>query len=320
MNNNTHIEFKDKLDILYSDDNTPILNSVFSLSEFLKVINDYGKETDREYGYLYRGQRDATWRITSSLTRAMMPPKDMYLEELKKGDIDYIALRKVVTDRRKDICNAYKIFKSQLPSYLSEVNSKEFLINSDISILLLAQHYGLPTRFIDLTLNPLISLYFSVCDSTPKTTTPAAVFVYDNESFLSGDEFSHAIENIIKAPLEKESVDSEFKRLGKLSSFKFTYISTLKIDAITENTCIEHYSFDKRMQSQECMFLFHNDIELPFIPQKQNALKKIIIENPYEIKVELMRIGFVESRIYPSLSGLTKTLLERKVNNGFNFF
>ncbi len=320
MENNTNIEFKNKLDILYSDDDTPILNSVFSLSEFLKVINDYGKKTDRVYGYLYRGQRDATWRITSSLTRAMMPPKDIYLENLKKGNIDYIALKDVVKNRRTDIFNAYNIFKSQLPSYLSEVNSKEFLINSDISILLLAQHYGLPTRFIDLTLNPLISLYFAVCGSTPKTTAPAAVFVYDNENYLTGDEFSYAIENIIKTPLQKESVDSDFKRLGKLSSFKFRYISTLKIDAITGNICIEHYSFDKRMQSQECMFLFHNDIELPFIPQKQSALKKIIIENPYEIKVELMRIGFVESRIYPSLSGLTKTLLERIVNNSFNFF
>ncbi|HBR1095129.1 TPA: hypothetical protein L9K91_005028 [Klebsiella variicola] len=120
MKNNTNIEFKNKLDILYSDDDTPILNSVFSLSEFLKVINDYGKKTDRVYGYLYRGQRDATWRITSSLTRAMMPPKDIYLENLKKGNIDYIALKDVVKNRRTDIFNAYNIFKSQLPNFQSK--------------------------------------------------------------------------------------------------------------------------------------------------------------------------------------------------------
>ncbi|MGG7955133.1 FRG domain-containing protein [Klebsiella aerogenes] len=94
----------------------------------------------------------------------------------------YIELANTIIDRRKDICNAYKIFKSQLPGYISEVNSKEYLINSDISILLLAQYYGLPTRFIDLTLNPLISLYFAVCGSSPDTTTPAAVYIYDNES------------------------------------------------------------------------------------------------------------------------------------------
>lgn len=306
------------LNSIYSDDKTNIMGKINTVSDYIGIISKI------DHGKFYRGQGDARWRIVSSLTRAIFPSKKDFFNKKEKNEIDYRKLRICIDSRINDIFNAYVIFKNNLPTYISEIESKEFLINSNLSILLLAQHYGLPTRFIDVSINPLIALYFAVSKSTIKTQDPAAVFVYDSEAYLTGDEFDYATKNLVESikfsHANTRSEQGSFREIAKLSSFGYRFMSVTPIPTLTDTLSIEHYSFDKRMQSQECLFLFHNNFEKPFQAKNEKNLNKIIINNPYRIKKELMNLGIVESKIYPSLSGFSNTLLNRKINNDFSFF
>ncbi|EPD3500571.1 FRG domain-containing protein [Escherichia coli] len=224
MTFNSSDSLKADLDLLYSDDDTDEIGKVSSVSEYIKIIDGI------EDGTFYRGQGDARWRIMSSLTRATTPRKDDYRSKKKNNSINFEKLNSQIKIRINDVFNTYVLFKNNLPSYMDKISSKEFLINSNLSTLLLAQHYGLPTRFIDLTINPLVALYFSVSESTKETEVPAAVFTYDSDVYLTGDEFDYAINKFAESHIANHEIakPSNFKKIAKLSSYNYRFMSVKK--------------------------------------------------------------------------------------------
>ncbi|MBG5918366.1 MULTISPECIES: FRG domain-containing protein [Providencia] len=339
----------------YEDDTTDVIESVDTVSKFLEIVND-----DNLLGNLYRGQRKHNWKIASSLTRAILPKKEIIakilgVEKPNKSEISNFLSDKTVSKnidiRIEKAFKSYVRFKLYLPQYIDEVTNKEYLLNSNLSLILLAQHYGLPTRFIDWSLNPLIALYFAVEKAKP-TDTDAAVFIYSPEANLTGMEFEYAFENTYKIIEEKFVNDcSDFVSLGKFESFKFKFFSTMsfydihhmnelekvliKIKNENKNEIkikdldlnlknydeltISHYSFDKRMSGQECLFTYQDNIKSTFSPKNKKTIKKVIIKKPYAIKAELIKLGIIESRVYPSISGLANSLKFTHLNDNFDY-
>lgn len=120
-----HNDFSKKLDFVYSypdDSNKEVIKTILDHSELSDLKFD-GKDIA-----FYRGQSDSTWDIKASIVR-------------DKGHLD----------------SEYEMFYEILSLKPNEFEG-DFTVYEK---LITMQHFELPTRLLDLSRNPLISLYFA---------------------------------------------------------------------------------------------------------------------------------------------------------------
>lgn len=107
---------------------------VNSVSEFVETV---GKFEQRHVAqWFYRGHADSSYKLIPGLFRIQDKSSFSTWEDTE----EYLLTS----------------FKSEATPYL--INPPE----NEMDWLVLAQHHGLPTRFLDWTTNPLIGLYFAV--------------------------------------------------------------------------------------------------------------------------------------------------------------
>jgi len=132
-------------------DKDVILYQIHEVREYLIQVTDLFKDISRKSlsnKYLYRGQKKATEHVLPAIMR-----DEMFDCEAKMIHEAY--------SRRPEI------FKDQ---------------SSHFERLTKLQHYGLKTRLLDLTLNPLVALYFACEDAENLENPPkddGVVYVYD---------------------------------------------------------------------------------------------------------------------------------------------
>ena len=106
------------------------IHTVTSLVDFINIIKKLSGANVT--GNFYRGQRNSSWGLESGLERC----KNTSVAQIKNG---------------------YGMFKNKLHEYYADCKNM-----SDLEIMVLAQHYGLPTRLLDWTTSPLSALYFAI--------------------------------------------------------------------------------------------------------------------------------------------------------------
>ena len=140
------------------------MNTPIEISNLADYINQIDETTDPEKSYIYRGQENEAWRVTSSAYRRL---------EKQIGPVTN-ALSGFLPD----------LFVGYLKQIVDEVQLKYPSTYTDLSPLECMahlQHNKVATGFIDFTFNPLVALWFA-CDNREQTNGKVLVLENDSET------------------------------------------------------------------------------------------------------------------------------------------
>lgn len=114
---------------------TFVVENISEYLQVLKIIKRNDRFSDRTYAF--RGMSDYTFNMLPSISR-------------------------------KNISSLAEVENAMVNEFLT-LRPDEFSgITSDFNLLAKMQHFGLPTRLLDFSLNPLIALYFACSDNPQK--------------------------------------------------------------------------------------------------------------------------------------------------------
>ncbi|MBD3374287.1 FRG domain-containing protein [candidate division KSB1 bacterium] len=226
-------------------------NEISSVTEFLDFIGTVS------HHQMYRGQTNINWPLLPSIAR--------YMEKIRDPRYQYslLALEHTLIQ---------EFVKYSLP-YIDcrKMSSVEKLVH--------AQHFGLPTRLLDWTSNPLKALYFVIDD-------------------IEHDRFDGVVHGIVTYHYWN-GIFKEMENKTNLSLMAF-YPEILNERIESQEACF--ISFPLKDHHKIPVLIFDNykedikEMSLCIIPTKQKA----------KIRSELNRLGVNERTIYRGLEGVTK--------------
>lgn len=163
---------------------------------------------------------------------------------------------------------------------------------TDFEWLFLAQHYGLPTRLLDWSSNPLVALFFAVEQDDHKD---GAVYYLEHAVTDQYDRFDYKTANYIK--------DHISKPVGMLS------IQAHQGEAIF----LRPRYTDDRYINQKSVFSCPRD---PFCSLGISNINSILIRGQWksEIRARLRMLGISTSFIYPGLAGIASEIKSHLFN------
>ena len=228
-----------------------INNKIKNISNFIEIIEERKINFPSEQIF-YRGQRNGfnkNWKLIPSF----------YREKEKHSDLPFY------NNIDEEINQIYKFVEKNHDYFVN-------IIYEDlISIINILQHYGFPTRVLDVTSNPLVSLYFAL------------------ENFKETDE------PVVYLIIAKNCKASYFVN-KELNSFYEKNIINSKIVMVNGS------SISDRIKNQKGDFiLFFEDFDITKSEAFEVEELSIDKDSINILKKELHLLGINKSSIYPSL-------------------
>lgn len=290
---------------------------ISSFEEYLSVIKD---EINLKRPY-YRGQ---TKRTIDGYE--LMPSIGRFKQLQSKSPVEFYDFE----------CNVLDTFANHV---VGQVNH---LPRNDWEYLALAQHHGLPTRFMDWTTNPLVALYFACRNA--KENTDSAVYVlikpiqrygeilrYDDNKHRDIQYVGDTLTEMVSSDEEEDpyadfGIDDD-QEADMVQEEAENYIPASKPDLskedvkspfdIDENIIYDPAHVSPRIRAQDGVLLA---CQQPLKPIDETEYIEIIVKheksNHLKICQQLEQYGVFDKQLFPDLDGMAKWLRYKEFENG----
>ncbi len=277
--------------------------SVKNITNFINQIKKTGSK--KGFENYFRGHSDMVFKLEPSVYR------DGYID------------------------NEDRIFKESIVRIPQEFSSYKTTIEKLVKM----QHYGVPTRLLDITSNPLVALFFACNKDFEKDGVVIFVQIPDNNIRFYDSDTVSIIANIAKRP---KNFEYDYTDKTKISEFNESYHIGFLLHEIKEEKpyfqdIINYKDIEKvfavkvkldnpRILKQSGAFLLFGvrankniqaDVPRSWVLNKTNKLLKLKIPADKKKKIleELDLIGLNDSTLFPELENQAKYLkdiLKRK--------
>lgn len=273
--------------------------TVDSFEEYLRIVKE--ELSDKVY---YRGQSksvDDGYNLTPSVGR-------------------FSHLHSIGLARLEDLeREVLETFRNHLITYVSHRPT------SDWELLSLAQHHGLPTRFIDWTTNPLVALYFSLREKQEANSVKVYVLNYKPKTYFDFVQESRKIApkpdaaTVKASPVETDPYDVD----GSEADSHETTDKAKNGDAKpipSPFDIIDHVIFtpphvSDRIKAQDGVLMAFPDPTKPLDPSRYLEIS-IQTSARNEILKRLEKFGVFDRQLFPGLDGVAKWLKYKHYESG----
>ena len=265
-----------------------IIGEADSVEAFLAVLQGHPREDGMET--FYRGHEDVTFELTPSL------------------------LRKWPSGGWKFMPSEDRLCKELLIAHYDDFQGDQYCFDQ----LVRMQHFGLPTRLLDISGNPLVALFFACNCKAELMGADGEVIIFrvpeeqvkyydsDTVSCISNlSKLSYEQKNEIDLSLELEAFNKApvtGKLLHHIKSEKGFFEARIVPDHLGSIVCVKAKQTNSRIKSQSGAFLlFGHEAILPESGQDGLEVSRITVRNKQRILDQLDALNINATTVYPSI-------------------
>ena len=290
------------------------MSTPFEIDSFDEYLNTIHKELPRSNAsrLYFRGQSKRTadgYPLTPSVARYK------YLGGL------------TLAEREQKECEVLETFSNHLLTYVQHRPQTAW------EELAIAQHHGLPTRFMDWTTNPLVALYFAVRNTGGRTADSAVYVLISNPKRYADMRRGHAVQVEPVGDAATESTlalsDDAYEDFGLEAEANPSPVPVASSDAentdiaadvgpldlptpfkISENIIYDPPHVSPRIRAQDGVLLACWQSMQPL--DEKDYLEIVVKQGAHEdIRRRLDQYGVFDKQLFPDLDGIAKWLKYR---------